>query len=65
MARGDLPAVGERGLQPGALAAVDDRHFVALLREIPGGGGADDAGAEDQDFHVERGRGGGIILCGP
>ena len=31
--------------------AVDDRHLVAVAREIPRGGDADDAAAEDEDAH--------------
>jgi hypothetical protein len=55
MAHGDLPAVGERSLEAGALAAIGDDHFVALLGEIPGGRGADDTGTQDENFHGKRG----------
>ena len=51
VADGNLPAVGERSLHPRGIAAVHDHDLVALLGEIPGGGGADDAGAQDEDFH--------------
>ena len=48
---GDLAAVGEGGLEARAVAALDDLHLVARLRQVPGAGGPDHAGAEDDDFH--------------
>ena len=52
----DLPAIGERGLQAGGIVPLEQRDLVAGLAEVPGGGNADDAGAENQDVHrsVER-----------
>ena len=54
MGHGDLAAVRERRLQARRLAAIDDGDFVARSREVPGGGGADDAGTEDEHFHCGR-----------
>ena len=54
VARRNLAAVRERCLEPRRLAAIDDRHRVAFLGEIPGGRHADHAGTEDQDFHGAR-----------
>src|SRR5688572_2265561 len=51
VAGGDLPAVGERGLQAGGLAPLDDGDLVAGLGEVPGAGDADHARAENDDFH--------------
>src|SRR6185503_21252345 len=48
---GDLPAVRERRLEARRLAPLDHRDLVAGLGEVPGRGGADDAGPEDQDVH--------------
>ena len=35
----------------GAILALDHGHFMALLQQMPGGADADDAGAQDKDFH--------------
>jgi hypothetical protein len=47
----DLRAVGEAGLQRRVGLAVDDDDFMPLVEQIPGGGDADDAGAENDDLH--------------
>ncbi len=49
----DLGAIGETRLERRFWLAVDDGDLVALLEQIPGGGDADDAGAEDDRFHAE------------
>mmetsp|Transcript_49004 Transcript_49004/g.115075 ORF Transcript_49004/g.115075 Transcript_49004/m.115075 type:complete len:405 (+) Transcript_49004:3300-4514(+) len=47
----DLGAVGEAGFQGRIGLAVDDDDLVAFVEQVPGGGDADDAGAENDDLH--------------
>jgi len=47
----DLAAVRERGFERRARMTVEHRDLVPVLREIPGGGDAHDARAEDEDAH--------------
>ena len=51
MADRDLAAVGKAGLRRGRGLAVDDADVVALLAQEVGRGDAEQAGAEDDDFH--------------
>ena len=46
-----LAGIGEAGLQRRLRLTVDDRHLVAGFGEVIGRGDADDAAAENQDFH--------------
>jgi hypothetical protein len=48
---GNLPAIGEAGLEAGRRLAVDDSDVMACLPQEPGRGDAGDAGAEHDDFH--------------
>ena len=47
----DLAGIGERGFLRGLRLAVDDRYLMAGARQIIGSGDADDATAENDDFH--------------
>ncbi len=47
----DLAGIGERGFLRGLGLAVDDRYLMAGARQIIGRGDADDATAENDDFH--------------
>jgi hypothetical protein len=51
MADGDLAAVGEAGFGRRRCLAVDHGDFVAQLLQVIGGGDAEQAGAENDDFH--------------
>ena len=53
MADRDLAAVGEAGFGGRAGLAVDDGDVVPLLAQVIGRGDAEQAGAEDDDFHEE------------
>ena len=46
-----LAGIGERSFLRGLGLAVDDRHLMAGARQIIGRGDADDATAENNDFH--------------
>ena len=48
----DLTSVGERGLLRSGALPLDERDFVARRAQKPGCGGADDAGAEDENLHA-------------
>ena len=48
----DLRRIGVAGLQRGVGLAIHDGDVVAQLQQVPGCAGADDAGAEDDDFHA-------------
>ena len=48
----NLAGVGEAGFHAGGGLAVEHGDLVAGPVQVPGGGGADDAGAEDDDFHA-------------
>ena len=50
----DMPGVGEAGLARRLGLAVDHRDLVTVLDELPGGGHADHAGAQDDDVHRRR-----------
>ena len=52
VADGDLPCVREAGLPCGGALALDDGDFMAALQQMPSGARADDAGAQDDDFHA-------------
>jgi hypothetical protein len=47
----DLAAVGEAGFRGRRGLAVDDADVVTLLAQEVGRGDAEQAGAEDNDFH--------------
>ena len=46
-----LAGIGKAGLQRRLRLTVDDRHLMAGFGEVIGRGDADDAAAENQDFH--------------
>ena len=52
VAGGNLPAVGEAGLERRPRLPFDDHDFVAQLTQEPGAGDPDHTGAEDKDTHV-------------
>ena len=52
IARRHFAGIGKARLQRRRGLAVDHRHLVAGARKIVGRGDADDATAEDQDFHA-------------
>ena len=47
----NLAGIGETGFLRGLGLTVDDRHLMAGARQIIGRGDADDATAENNDFH--------------
>src|SRR5262249_42602251 len=58
-------AVGEAGFQRGVRLAVDDDDLVAFVQQVPGGGDADDAGAENDDLHARGSQSGCRSSCKP
>ncbi len=51
MADRDVAGIGEAGLARRLGLAVDHGDLVAVLEQLPGGGDADHAGAQDDDVH--------------
>ena len=52
VAGGDLPAVGEAGLERRPRLPFGDHDFVAQLAQEPGAGHPNHTGTEDKDTHV-------------
>ena len=52
MADGDLPAIGEAGFGARNGLPIDDGDFVTVLTKEPGGSNAEQAGAKDDNAHV-------------
>ena len=51
IAEGHFTGIGEAGFQRRALLAIDDGNLVSGLGKLVSGRYADNAGAENDDFH--------------